>query len=193
LAKESKVKLLDSSAKINELNQNDPHIWLDPLLGIKQVEQITEAFCKLDAKHADYYNKNSAALIQKLLKLDQDFKEAFSFKHKPFVVAHAAFGYLATRYHLEQLAVYGLTTTHEASLKELLHLKKRMQQDQIRYLFFDGTARPKVAEELRCEMGATALELSSLEKLTVKERAQGDDYFKIMYRNLRRLKQAVKD
>ena len=49
---------------------NDPHIWLDPILAIKQIQNIRESLDKVDPKDAGYYNQNAQNFIAHLNKLN---------------------------------------------------------------------------------------------------------------------------
>ena len=72
-----------------------------------------------------------------LKQLDSDFKEmANASKNKTFFVSHAAFGYLAGTYGLEQVAIAGLNSQDEPSQKELTELVKLAKSKKILIRFY---------------------------------------------------------
>jgi len=44
---------------------NDPHIWLDPVLAIQQVQNIRNGLEKVDPKNTAYYNQNAQNFYRK--------------------------------------------------------------------------------------------------------------------------------
>jgi zinc transport system substrate-binding protein len=49
------INLLGNPSDPEIKGPNDPHIWLDPILAIKQVQNIREGLDKVDPKDAGYY------------------------------------------------------------------------------------------------------------------------------------------
>src|ERR687886_1103215 len=54
--------------------QTDPHIWLDPILAIQQVENIRDGLSKVDPNNAAYYNQNAQKFIGQLKSLDASIR-----------------------------------------------------------------------------------------------------------------------
>jgi zinc transport system substrate-binding protein len=80
---------------------NDPHIWLNPILAIHQVQNIRDGLDKVDPKNAAYYNQNAQTFIGQLNKLDAAFKGNLSSTNcakRDFISFHQAFGYFAPQY-----------------------------------------------------------------------------------------------
>jgi len=48
--------------------QGNPHIWLDPLNGIKIAENITEGLKRVDPEHAEKYESNLTAFKERIWK-----------------------------------------------------------------------------------------------------------------------------
>ena len=98
----------------------DPHMWLSPTLAALQVERIRDAFISADAANADGYRQRADELISELNALEQEFAESLgACKHDHFVTSHAAYGYLAAQYGLEQISVAGLSADVEPSPQRL--------------------------------------------------------------------------
>ena len=101
----------------------DPHMWLDPVLAVVQVERIRDALISIDADNADVFRENAAALIEELNELHAEFSQALAdCRHDHFVTSHAAYGYLAARYAVEQIPIAGLSPEAEPSPQQLAEI-----------------------------------------------------------------------
>lgn len=170
----------------------DPHVWLDPALAISQVETITKAFVKADPSNKLFYQKNEAILKDRLDQLDQSFKlNLKSCQQKDIVTSHAAFGYIASRYGLEQVAISGMSPDEEPSPKVLATIANFAKMNKVKYIFFETLVSPKLSETLAKEIGAKTLVFNPLEGLTKNDQALGKDYFSLQYENLANLKIAL--
>jgi zinc transport system substrate-binding protein len=84
----------------------DPHFWLDPLATAAHAETIRDALMRLDPDHAESYARNFAMVQTLLRKLDEDMGQILSAcSGQAFFVFHPAYGHLARRFGLEQVAV----------------------------------------------------------------------------------------
>lgn len=112
----------------------DPHIWLDPILVKKQATNILKALVQIDAENKDFYNKNYKVFLKNLDLLNEELKTVLkSVKGKTFMVFHPSWGYFASRYNLEQLAVE--TEGKEPKPKTLIHLIKEAKEHNTKVLF----------------------------------------------------------
>ncbi|MDY2963660.1 MAG: zinc ABC transporter substrate-binding protein, partial [Streptococcus dysgalactiae] len=167
----------------------DPHVWLSPYRSITVVENIRDSLSKAYPEKADDFKANAAAYIEKLKDLDKDYTTALSdAKQKSFVTQHAAFGYMALDYGLNQIAINGVTPDAEPSAKRIAALSKYVKKYGVKYIYFEENASNKVAKTLAKEAGVKTAVLSPLEGLTEKEMKAGEDYFTVMRKNLETLR-----
>ena len=172
--------------------KQDPHVWISPKKAIKQVERITPVLCEADAKNAKYYQDNSAKYVEQLKALDIQLANlAKNAPRKVFVTAHAAFGHLADDYGLKQLAVNGLSPHAEPTPADLQRLIKVVQEENVRYVFFETLTDPKLAKLVADETGAEISVLDPLEGLNEEGRKNKLDYLQIMQRNIHNLQIAL--
>jgi zinc transport system substrate-binding protein len=104
------------------------------------------------------------------------------------VTSHAAFGYLAERYGLRQIAISGLSPEAEPSPQRLADAARQAREHRVTTIFFETLVSPKVAETLAREVGARAEVLDPIEGLAPD--ATGD-YATVMRDNLDRLRTAL--
>lgn len=170
----------------------DPHIWLDPVLAQQEARAIALALEQADPAHAAIYQANLRSLITKLEQLDRDYVTGLSdCSTNSIITSHAAFGYLAERYRLQQVAIAGLSPEAEPSVQQLADIADFAQQNDAQYIFFESLISPKLAETIATEVGAQTMVLNPLEGLTDEEVASGKTYFTEMETNLKNLRQAL--
>ncbi len=170
----------------------DPHVWLDPKLAERMVAAIAEGFAKADPADAPYFRANSMTLVNRLEALNAEYAAGLSAcTTRSFVTSHDAFGYLASRYGLDQVAIAGLSPDAEPSPKELADVASFVRKNAVRYIFFESLVSPKLAQTIAAETGAKTLVLNPLEGLTVSDLKDGKDYFSEMRTNLANLKTAL--
>ena len=173
-------------------HEEDPHVWLDPVLAQTQVETIMKALQKVDPSNKEIYEKNGQAYIEKLKKLNTEFEEAFDgATQRTFVTEHAAFGYLAHRYNLNQLSIAGLSTENEPSPVQLAKLNQVIKDYNLHVVYQNSDTSTNIAATLAQEADVRVETLYSLESLTEKEIESGTNYLSLMEKNLEALKLSI--
>ena len=161
----------------------DPHIWLDPIRYGAMVRAIGVELGQTEA---------AARLARKLERLDAEFRSGLATcKRRQIVTSHAAFGYLAGRYGLEQVPLEGLSPEAEPSARGLANLADLVKASGATTVFFETLVSPKLAQTVAREAGVGTAVLNPLEGLTDKEIAAGEDYFSVMRSNLAALQKAL--
>ena len=167
----------------DEAGKSDPHVWLDPVLFARVVRRIGRA---LGAPTA------GDRLAARVLALDRQYRAGLArCARRDFVTSHAAFGYLAARYGLDQVPITGIDPESEPSAKHLRNLVDVVRRKHVKVVFFERLVSPKLAKTVAREAGAKAEVLDPIEGLTPSEQKAGVDYFTLMHQNLRRLRSAL--
>ena len=170
----------------------DPHVWLDPVLAKQQVMAIKEALIQADPDGKAYYEERAAAYGKQLEQLDADYRTMVEkAPRKEFVTTHAAFGYLAKRYSLQQLAIMGVSPHAEPTPADLAQLVNEVNEHQIKTIFFETLISPKLSETIAQQTGAKTLVLNPIEGLTPDDVQRNDNYITLMRRNLENLSVAL--
>ena len=171
----------------------DPHVWLAPKLAEKIVDKIMNEFRMADPENAVYYETRAHELVQRLADLDNAYRiRLANCTNRNLVTAHAAFGYLAAAYQLQQIPIANLSPDAEPSPRQLGEVIQAARDYKMKYIFFESLASPKLSETIAREIGAQTLVLNPIEGLTPHEIAEGDDYFTEMSKNLANLELACK-
>ncbi|MQR96883.1 metal ABC transporter solute-binding protein, Zn/Mn family [Fictibacillus phosphorivorans] len=170
----------------------DPHIWLDPVLAQEIADNIYNGLVKLNPDAKDDFKKNHEALIADLKELDSSFKTKVENAPKnSFIVSHAAYGYWAERYGLEQIAISGLSPSHEPSQHQIEKIIENAKKEKTNYILFEENVNNKVAAMIKKEVGAETLTLHNLETLTKDDIKKDRDYLSIMNQNINTLSKAL--
>ncbi len=170
----------------------DPHVWLDPRLYGQQAQIVHDALVRVDPAGAAVYDANLSNLQADLAKLETEMRNGLaSCRLNTIVSAHEAFGYLAERFGLRQLALAGLSPEVEPSPARMRELIQEIKETGATYVFFESLTTPAVAQAIARETGAKTLELNPLEGLTQDQLQAGEDYFTVMRQNLANLRTAL--
>lgn len=165
---------------------NDPHIWLDLGLDVAIVERIAEALSRVDPGGAEVYRRNAGAYSVELRRLDEKFRATLgTCAEKTLVVGgHAAFGYLAARYGLTQVALYGLSPDSEPTPRRLIEITREVKERKIGAVFFESAVNPRLAMLLAKETGAQALPLSDGANLSPEQARRGVTFLEVLEEDL---------
>ncbi len=171
----------------------DPHVWLDFARGQRIVDAIRASLVALDPAGTEVYGRNAAAYKEKLQALDARFKSGLANCPQRVLVTggHAAFGYLAARYGLTQVALYGLSPDSEPTPRHLIEVTREVKEKGIKAVFFETTVNPKLARILAKETGAEALPLNDGANLSPEQAAAGMTFLQVMDLNLENLRHGL--
>ncbi|WP_288729607.1 metal ABC transporter substrate-binding protein [uncultured Fusobacterium sp.] len=169
----------------------DPHVWLSLRAAQIEMENIKNLLVEVNPEQKEVYEENYRKAIKEFQALDEEFKETLAaFEGKEIVVVHEAFAYLCRDYHLHQLGIEGVFADSEPSPAKMKEIIDFVKEHQVKVIFFESLASPKVAEAIARETGAKTDMLNPIEGLTEEEMASGKDYLSVMRENLEALKKA---
>jgi zinc transport system substrate-binding protein len=161
----------------------DPHVWLDPTR-LARIAVVVGG--ELHRERA------AARLATRLRALDQEFRTGLAqCRRHEIVTSHAAFGYLADRYGLDQVALTGLSPEAEPSPRDVGKLVDEVRRSRARVVFTETLVSPRLAETIAREAHATTAVLDPIEGLTKDEAEAGEDYVSRMRWDLATLRKAL--
>ncbi|MCS6959153.1 MAG: zinc ABC transporter substrate-binding protein [Pseudanabaenaceae cyanobacterium SKYGB_i_bin29] len=166
----------------------NPHVWLDPVLAIQQVNNIRDGLVAADPPNAPVYKTNAANFIKQLQNLDQEFRNRLApVRGCKFIAFHDAFPYLAKRYGLQQMAVVELP---EDVLKpqDIQRVKSAAQKFPVKALLSEPGVDDKRLQQIAQELKLPVRTLDPLERGEL----QSDYYFRVMRQNLATLEAVCK-
>ncbi|MGC8862487.1 MAG: metal ABC transporter substrate-binding protein [Armatimonadota bacterium] len=165
----------------------NPHVWLDPLYAVHQVEAIRDAFARADPANSRAYEHNARRFMRALRRLDADIRaEVKTWRSKSFISFHPAWAYFARRYGLVEADVIEKTPGKEPSPSEIRHLVDTARRIRAKAVFADMQFSTRAAEVVAEEIGAKVILLDPL------GRPPDYDYIETMRLNLARMAAALK-
>ena len=194
---------VDSSNGLNLLASNDPeihapsdpHIWLDPILAIHQVENIRDGLSKVDPNNSVYYDQNAQKFIEQLKSLDASIRGKLSGSNcakRDFITFHNAFSYFAKQYGLTQHSIKGLTPEGEILPQRLVEVVQLAKYLGINIIYSEDLIDPRSSQAIADEIpNGKVMVLSPIEGINKQEQQQGIGYLEKMYQDLSILKEGL--
>lgn len=180
---DNKVLVVNSSEGVESRKEGDaidPHSWLSLKNAEIQSENIKNTLVKLDEKNKDYYEENYNKFKDQLEELYNEYKPKFdALSKKDFVTGHAAFGYLCRDYGLSQKSVEDLFAEGEPTSKQLEDLVNYCKTNNIKTVFSESLASPKISDTLAKEVNASVVPI-----LTLESKEDDKSYIEAMRYNL---------
>jgi len=171
----------------------DPHVWLDLSYDQVIVTRIAQALTSIDPENGDHYQKNAGAYNAKLQALDQRYKEGLAeCRHRYLVLGgHSAFAYLAKRYGLTQVPLYGISADSEPTPHRLAEVIEIARGLRVKYIFFETLVSPKLAQVVAEEIAARTLVLNPGANMTKEQFDRGLTFLSILEENLQNLRKGL--
>ena len=178
--------------------EKDEHVWLSLKNASLLCEHICDKICEKDSDGKDTYKANTKAYVEKLDKLDKQYKEAVdSAANKTLVFADRfPFRYLVDDYGLDYFAAFaGCSAESEASFETVVFLAKKVDELGLKSIVQIEGSKGNIAKTVKENTKSKdqqILTLDSLQSVTKKDVDGGITYLGEMEKNLDVLKEALK-
>ena len=195
-----RMKTLDAAAGMREFHAGhgheghghgdiDPHVWLDFEYDQILVDRILDLIVDLDPQGADGYRLRAASYKAELADLDELYRESLkSARGKTFIFGgHAAFGYLAERYNLRQMSLYGLSPNARPKPKQMAGITDFARKNNVKVIFFEQFVSPELARVIADEVGAEIRVLYPGANRTATQFRERVSFLQLMRMNLENL------
>jgi len=161
----------------------DPHVWLDPVRFAAIVEEIAERLGSAGS---------AQGAVREVKRLDAEYRRGLErCERRTLVTTHAAFGLLAARYGLTQLALAGRAPEAEPGPRTLERLVAAVRSSGATTVFAEPLVSRRLAETVAREAGVAVATLDPLEGLSDERLAAGENYLSVMRSNLAALREAL--
>ena len=181
------VEIVCTSDGLLSENANDPHVWLDPIKALAQMQKIRDAFIALDAENKAQYENNYEECRTKVQTLDSEMKALMAdAKTNKIIVAHGAYGYLCEAYGIEQIAIENISGDSDPSPAMMAKIIDTARAEGIKYVCAEEMGSSKVVDTVAREIGAEVVSLNPFEGA-----ADNETYFEAMNENIEVLKRIL--
>lgn len=138
----------------------NPHIWTDPGLAERMVENIADGLEQVDGVDASAIAANEEAYLGKLDALDEWIEqnvEQVPVAERLLVTNHDAFTYFVDAYDLTFVGsvIPSFDDNAEPSAAEIDELVQKIRETGVKAVFSEGSISPKAAETIGSEAGVT--------------------------------------
>ena len=168
----------------------NPHIWLDPLRAVQQVENIRDGLVKADPSCAEGYRRNAEAYTTQLRALNTELAGQLKpFQGKTFVAFHDFAPYFAERFGLKAEFMVDVPEINP-SPADLQRVSEIVERTQLRALLTEPQEGNRSFNALARDLGVKISVFDPME--TASEQASRDPgtYLSVMRRNVADLRQA---
>lgn len=142
---------------------SDPHVWLSVDNLVVATRNLATALTRLDPEGAVIYGTNLAALELELSAVKERIRNRLSpFRGRPFLAAHASWGYFAAEAGLRQIAID--SGGKEPGAARLVALAAEARSAGITVIVTQPGFSTKSAQALAEATGATLIELDPLRR-----------------------------
>ena len=164
------------------------HVWLDPALAMRQVQNIADGLAAVDSENAEAYQRNAAAYKARLQALHAELSAQLApLAGSAIVTFHEAFTYFADAYGLVVAGVIANDAGEEPSTRQIAATCDLVKQYKVKALFVEPQYPTKSAETIARETGASVFTLDPV----VSGDGSPESYENAMRENARVLTEAL--
>lgn len=162
----------------------NPHIWLDPLRAVSQVENIRDGLVKADPSCAASYRRNAATYIAKLQTLNAEISNQLNpYQGKTFVAFHDFAPYFANRYKLKADFLVDVPELNP-SPANLLRVAAAVKRSQLKALLSEPQEGERSFNALAKDLGVKISVFDPMETGSMQASQNPATYFKVMRSNV---------
>ena len=162
----------------------NPHIWLDPLRAVSQVENIRDGLVKADPSCAASYRRNAATYIAKLQTLNAEISNQLNpYQGKTFVAFHDFAPYFANRYKLKADFLVDVPELNP-SPADLMRVAADVKRSQLKALLSEPQEGERSFNALAKDLGVKVSVFDPMETGSVQAFQNPATYFKVMRSNV---------
>ena len=168
----------------------NPHIWLDPLRAVQQVENIRDGLVKADPSCAEGYRRNAEAFTTQLRALNTELAGQLKpFQGKTFVAFHDFAPYFAERFGLKAEFMVDVPEINP-SPADLQRVSEIVERTQLRALLTEPQEGNRSFNALAKDLGVKVVVFDPMETATEQASRDPATYISVMRRNVADLRQA---
>lgn len=169
----------------------DPHIWLDPLRAVQQVNNIRDGLIAVDPDCAESYKENADLYSAKLKSLNVELDALLKpYKGKTFVAFHDFATYFADRYSLEAEFLVDLPEMNP-SPGDLQRVGAQVKASGLKALLSEPQVGNRSFNALAKDLGVNIVEFNPLETGSAESAMRPDTYVEVMRSNVNNLVKAI--
>ena len=139
----------------------NPHLWPDPILGLRYAEIVRDHLSERDPENAGYYSANYGIFRSRINQLDEAIKVMVASvpqSNRKLLTYHDSWAYFARRYGMTVIGAVQPSDFSEPSVGEVMGLIEQIREEQIPAVFGSEVFPSDVMELIASESGATFID-----------------------------------
>ena len=172
----------------------DEHVWTSPKNAMLITQAICDALCDIDPSNAQIYRQNTAAYLEQLEELDQDFREVIGSASRDTLIFGDRFPllYFVREYGLNYYAAFpGCASETEPSAATVARLIDLVREEQVPVVYQIELSNGNIARSIADSSGAKVETFYTCHNITRDDFNAGETYLSLMERNVNSLKEAL--
>ena len=157
-------------------------------------QAICDALCDIDPSNAQIYRQNTAAYLEQLEELDQDFREVIGSASRDTLIFGDRFPllYFVREYGLNYYAAFpGCASETEPSAATVARLIDLVREEQVPVVYQIELSNGNIARSIADSSGAKVETFYTCHNITRDDFNAGETYLSLMERNVNSLKEAL--
>ncbi len=135
----------------------NPHAWMSVTNALIYVQNIRNAFARLDPANAEAYARNAAAYADRIRALDAPLRQriaAIPEDRRWLVTSEGAFSYLARDYGMREAYLWPINAEEQGTPRQVRAVIDLVRRHRIPVVFSESTVSDKPARQVARETGA---------------------------------------
>jgi manganese/iron transport system substrate-binding protein len=130
---------------------NNPHLWMDPEYAKHYVQEIRDAFVRIDPAHANDYRRNAERYEGELDALAASIRSRINSippQQRKMIVFHNAWQYYNDRFGITTLGFIEANPGQEPNPQQIAHLVDLARSNHLHAIFSEPEYSPKLAQQI---------------------------------------------
>ena len=135
----------------------NPHLWTDPLFGIRYADVIKDTMVRRDPANADYYTANHTSFVARATALSDALKAdqaSIPAGQKQLLTYHDAYAYFARDYGWDVIGAIQPSNFEDPQPREIARLVDQIKERNVPVIFGSEVFPSDVLEQIATETGA---------------------------------------
>jgi ABC-type Zn uptake system ZnuABC Zn-binding protein ZnuA len=165
----------------------NPHLWPDPLLGLRYAELVRDELARLDQENGAYYSSNYDAFKARIEELDLGITAAVESvppANRRLLTYHDSWSYFAGRYGMEVVGAVQPSDFSEPSAREVAGLIDQLRVLDVPAVFGSEVFPSDVMEQIAKEGGAAFIDDLADDDLPGEPGGPRHSYLGLMLQNM---------
>lgn len=176
-----------SSDEEGEEDEINPHVFIDPNVGMLMAENTRDALIAADPDNKEAYEANTEEYLERLVEVEQQYEERLGEipeENRILVTSERAYQYMADSYGLKEGFIWAIDTEENGTPEQLTTAIKFVQENNPPVLFVESNVDDRPMQTVSDETGVEIFEDTLFSDEIGSPGEEGDTYMKFLQYNI---------